>query len=160
MAQQHPEAIQALILSLPAGGTTHSSAIRYDINQSYLRYIQPVETHGMAGVWKVKNSYYSKLLETRENPEVFRSKLLAIDPAVFLQAMRTSSEHEMWTEREPFVGITRAELTDIKLPALVMHSGDLKDTCHTLSDAKQVSSISYLALTRSYLFVYRICIII
>ena len=141
LTQLYPTDVLGVILSPPTGGTSNPNSARDLAYKYYQRYIPAVETYGMTGVLKVKQSHYSKLIKTQTHNEKqnYKQKLLTIDPRLFLNAMQLSCDHITRTGREPFIGLTRSELQQINTPALVIHNGDLTDTLHVLSDAKQVS---------------------
>jgi pimeloyl-ACP methyl ester carboxylesterase len=128
LAIRHPEVVKGLLLWYVSGGTIAAQQLGYNY---YEQYIEIAEKQGMQGV--IESEFFAERIA--ENPSN-RERLLAMDPAEFIEVMRRW--RTFFTDDKPVIGATEEELKTIDVPMVIVPGND---DVHLLSAGENLHRI-------------------
>jgi pimeloyl-ACP methyl ester carboxylesterase len=120
--RRHPEAVRALLLMQCTGGAFAAGRLPENY---YGQYIRAAETGGMAAVCATE--MYKERIAA--NPDT-RERMMAMDPAKFIEVMKQWLAIFMAGPKEPLIAVGEDELRAIKKPVIVIPGND---KTHSLS---------------------------
>jgi pimeloyl-ACP methyl ester carboxylesterase len=115
-AIRHPEVVKGLILWSASGGPYGCQYLGY---QYHVPYIVAAQAGGMEAV--ARTPFFAERIAA--NP-ANRGRLLAMDPGVFIAAMKRWNEFFYYRADTPLVGASEAGLARIACPTLIFEGND------------------------------------
>ena len=113
---RHPEAVRGLLLLRVTGGAFAAGRLPENY---YGQFIRAAREGGMEAVCATEQ-YRDRFAANPSN----RPRLLAMDPARYIQVMEHWQSIFMRDNDQPVMGVTPAQLASIKVPAIVIPGND------------------------------------
>jgi pimeloyl-ACP methyl ester carboxylesterase len=134
---RHPEDVLGNIIAPPSGGESTAKQLA---TSYYTQYLHVANQGGMAAV--AETPYYKTLLENQQQHGIdARASLLALDVQAFVYSMQCSGDYLLKYSHEPVLGATSDELSNMSVPHLCLHHGDLADKLHSKETAVLVAGM-------------------
>jgi pimeloyl-ACP methyl ester carboxylesterase len=115
-ALRHPEAVRSLLLWRVTGGPYAAERL---VRNYYTQYIELAEKGGMEAV--CKSEHWSAVIAA--NPRN-RERLMALDPARFIEIMRSWRRSFEAGAEHPVIGLSPAQLRALAMPACICPGND------------------------------------